>query len=168
MSTWFLLVQEQTKRAWLTWTRTSELPMTPASAIRYPRISWMLLTQRPQRLPQASSISLENCTSYWKDNVRWSKKTRPNTLKLLKHSYKTLHTSLETVLLIIPLGGLMQRVTRSLHTVPIGSTTCKIIGYRALDLRTRTRFSQYWVVRALEPASFWPEIVIAVVILQRD
>ena len=34
MGTWFLLVQEQTKRAWLTWTRISELPMTPASAIR--------------------------------------------------------------------------------------------------------------------------------------
>lgn len=45
---------------------------------------------------------------------------------------KTLHASLETVLLIIPLGGLMQWVTRSLHAVPISSTACKIIGNREL------------------------------------
>ena len=43
--------------------------------------------------------------------------------------------------------------------------------YRALDSKTRTttrtRFYQYQVVRAREPASFWRENVIAVVILLR-
>ena len=33
---------------------------------------------------------------------------------------------------------------------------------------TSTRFSQYQVVHAREPTSFWRENVIAVVILQRD
>ena len=32
-------------------------------------------------------------------------------------------------------------------------------------IRTTTRFSQYLVVRAREPASFWREKVVAVVIL---
>ena len=42
--------------------------------------------------------------------------------------------------------------------------------YRALDSETTTtstRFSQYWVVLAREPASFWRENVLAVVILLR-
>ena len=43
--------------------------------------------------------------------------------------------------------------------------------WRASDCKTRTttstRFSQYWVVHAREPASFWSENVIAIVILRR-